>query len=300
MGHAKDILDVRFFAPPERLAPYFTTFYRIIVNPPGEDGVKDLLQPEWGGMRFFSPNGPIARSGAGYEVNGAQFQAGGPSCLPTRFTLHRTRAWGFGLLPLGWATFVGTPASERANWIGDGAKTPEFAAYASLQDELYAEEPDDEREADVIVAFFERRLKSHPDGPRILALHRALLDPEVSQVFELANVVGTTRRTLERVCLRHFGFSPNLLLRRQRLMRTLAAFMLDKATTWTSVIDQNYHDQSHFVHEFHQFMTMSPTEYAALDHPILHAFMTERMRVWGSPAQTLDTPGGLDESGAAI
>jgi hypothetical protein len=37
-------------------------------------------------------------------------------------------------------------------------------------------------------------------------------------------------------------------------------------------------------------MGMSPSEYAAMEHPILSTFMVERQRVWGSPVQTLDRP----------
>jgi hypothetical protein len=37
-------------------------------------------------------------------------------------------------------------------------------------------------------------------------------------------------------------------------------------------------------------MTMSPSEYAALDHHILTSFMEARARIWGSAAQTLDPP----------
>ena len=37
-------------------------------------------------------------------------------------------------------------------------------------------------------------------------------------------------------------------------------------------------------------MRMSPSEYAALDHPVLSAFMAERARIMGSPVQTLDRP----------
>ena len=43
---------------------------------------------------------------------------------------------------------------------------------------------------------------------------------------------------------------------------------------------------------------MNPSEYAALDHPILTSFMEARARVWGSAAQTLDPPLDLP-SGAA-
>ena len=44
-------------------------------------------------------------------------------------------------------------------------------------------------------------------------------------------------------------------------------------------------------------MGMKPTEYAALPHPILSAFMAQRAKVWGSPAQTLDPPGIAREAG---
>jgi hypothetical protein len=53
---------------------------------------------------------------------------------------------------------------------------------------------------------------------------------------------------------------------------------------------EHYHDQAQFVREFRAFMGMSPGEYAALDHPILAAFMKHRAKVWGAAAQTLDPP----------
>ena len=109
-------------------------------------------------------------------------------------------------------------------------------------------------------------------------------------VAELAERSGLNARTLERLCRRAFGFAPKLLLRRQRVMRSLAAFMLRKSGNWSDVIDHHYHDQAHFVRDFRAFMHMSPREYAGLDHPILTAFMPERVRIWGSPAQTLDRP----------
>jgi AraC-like DNA-binding protein len=61
---------------------------------------------------------------------------------------------------------------------------------------------------------------------------------------------------------------------------------------WSPSIDALYTDQAHFNHEFHEFMGMSPSEYAALPHPILSAFMEQRAKTWGSAAQTLDRPSG--------
>ena len=74
-------------------------------------------------------------------------------------------------------------------------------------------------------------------------------------------------------------------------MRTLSAFMLQKERRWTGARDDHYYDQAQFGREFAECMTMNPSEYASLDHPILSAFMEARARLWGSAPQTLDKPG---------
>jgi len=104
--------------------------------------------------------------------------------------------------------------------------------------------------------------------------------------------VDASQRTVERLCLRHFGFPPKLLLRRQRFMRSLAQFMLDRSLKWIGAIDQHYHDQAQFVRDFREFMGMSPRQYAAMPHPVLERFMYERARVHGAAVQTLDVPAG--------
>ena len=59
---------------------------------------------------------------------------------------------------------------------------------------------------------------------------------------------------------------------------------------WIGALDSLYFDQSHFVRDCHTFLGMAPSEYAAMDHPILAAFMRERMKAHGSAVQTLDKP----------
>ena len=282
-------LDVKFFAPPADLAPCFTTFYRMEVEPIECDEVEDYLQPEWANLRFFASNPPFARIMDGPEVDCCRFQATGPSSRPAYFRLGQTRMWGIGLMPLGWARFVGVPASEHVNTITDGERSRIFARFAPLSRSLFEKAADDDREFNQLVEFF-RGLGGPPkDAARITRINEVMVDPYLLQVEEFAERTGFSKRTLERLCNRHFGFSPRVLLRRQRLMRTLAAYMLEGGS-WTSVIDRHYHDQAHFVHEFQFFMGMTPSEYAAKPHPILSAFMAERKRVWGSPVQTLDKP----------
>ena len=283
-------IDVRFFRPPPDMEGCFTTFYRMELTVPDGGTVTDWLQPEWANLRYFRSNPPVAEIQGGAPVSGAPLVATGPSSLPGKFEMGNTRMWGVGLFPLGWARLVGGAASEWANRVVDGSRHDPFRRFAPLAGELFGDEPDDEAEFQRIVAFLRERDRPVRDEARIRKVHEAIVDTDMSTVAELADRAGMTTRTLERLSRRHFGFSPKLLLRRQRFMRSLAAFMLAEGQNWSQVIDAHYHDQAHFVREFQAFMTMNPSEYAAREHPVLRAFMAERKRIWGSPAQTLDQP----------
>ncbi|WP_171033066.1 helix-turn-helix domain-containing protein [Qipengyuania marisflavi] len=281
---------MRFFALPEDLAPYFTTFIRFDIDVPKGRKVTEQLQPEWGTLRFFTAHLPSGKIGDNPALSGARFVVSGPSSRPTHFSVGRTRMWGIGLLPLGWTRFVGVKASNFADTLADGETTAEFAKFAPLCAHLCRGPADDDRQFAALVSFFRGIGREPRNAARLLAVHAARVDPGQMQVADLAATAGVPKRTLERLCLRHFGFSPHVLLRRQRLMRSLSAFMLDTQSTWSDAIDRQYHDQSHFVHEFHSFMGVSPSEYVEAPRPIMTAIMTERQRVMGSAVQTLDKP----------
>ncbi len=286
----KTPVRVRFFAPPDDLAPCFTTFYKLEVDLPRGEFLTDLLQPEWSNLRFFSGNSPRSFPTDGGEIVTSSFQATGPSAKPMRFELPATTMWGIGMLPLGWARFVDAPADAYADTICDGYKSDVFSRFTPLHDALFAANASDEVQFALISKFFRELAPQPRDAARIVRVHEAMIDPYLLEVSTLAERVGITTRTLERLCRRHFGFPPRLLLRRQRMMRSLAAFMLSDRKSWTENIDRHYHDQAHFVHEFHSFMGMSPSQYASMPHPVLSAFMSARQKIWGSPVQTLDPP----------
>ena len=286
-------VTVRFYPPPEDLGGCFTTFYIAEFDPDQADALRDGLHPEWAGLRFFSPEGPEVWTDAGLKVSGTTFQATGPTSHPVHFALRRSRMWGLGLLPLGWARYVGQPADQFANVICDGHLNPAFAPFRPLAETLFGDQMNEAAELARIVAFF-RQLKARPvtDEKRILAIHTALVDPDVTSVSQLAARVAASQRTVERLCHRHFGFSPKLLLRRQRFMRSLAQFMLDPSLKWIGAMDSSYHDQAQFVRDFHEFMALTPREYASQPHPVLERFVRERLKAHGAPVQTLDRPVG--------
>lgn len=289
-------VTVSFYEPPEDLAQYFTSFYCAEIQPVGPEPVADRLHPEWAGLRIFSGAKPISRISGQPTLSEADVVVTGPSSIPLHFSIGATRFLCVGFLPLGWATFVGQPANRFANTVNNARSTSAFSHFVPLAERLLnggacGGDADSAASFPIMENFFRNEAPRFGNGePRIQTIHAALVEPELPNVSQMAERCGVHPRTLERLCLRHFGFSPKLLLRRQRFMRSLSRFMLDPSLGWVGAIDSLYVDQSHFVRDCHDFLGMPPSAYAALDHPILAAFMRERKRVLGSPVQTLDPP----------
>ena len=291
-------VHARFHPPPEDLRRYFTTFYLTEMIPPPGGAVVDALQPEWANLRFFTHGAPDGWIEGGNALGGASYVGIGPTSRSTHFTVGACRFWGIGLLPLGWAAFMAAPASSCTNLLADGHAEPAWTAFAPLHGAILAAGRDPEREYAAIVDHF-RALLGKPlrDERLITAIHDAIVDPMVASVSQLVERAGASQKTVERACHRYFGFTPRLLLRRQRFMRSLSKFMLDPTLNWIGAMDPNYHDQAQFVRDFREFMGTTPGEYAAQPHPVLDTFMRERLRVAGSPVQTLDRPEGVKPRG---
>ena len=284
-------VGVTFYEPPKDLERFFTTFYRTQLTGADTHPVRDSLHPEWAGLRIFDGSLPHCRIGDAPAVSDADCLITGPSSLPLEFTARNTGMWGIGLLPLGWATFVGQPADHYANTINNGRKAAPFQHFSILADSLRKVGESESTQHEVITDFFRSGApRFGKEDPRIQAIHSTLIEPELPQVSEMTQRLGINQRTLERLCRKHFGFSPKLLLRRQRFMRSLADFLLDPSLGWIGAIDSLYFDQSHFVKDCKEFLGMPPSEYAAMDHPVIVEFIRERARVHGSAVQTLDEP----------
>ncbi len=279
----------RFYTPPSQFDGCFTTFYQLALDCEDGEQIEDYLQPEWGNIRFFAHSAPRAEVG-GMVAENARFTATGPSSLPCKFTLGTTRMWGIGFLPLGWARFIDADATDLTNCVYDGAAHADYAKFDCLSEVLCDPEVSTEEQLAFLHETLERLMRPNRDEPKITRIHTALVSGNFVSVSDLADACGMSIRTLERMCHRYFGFTPKLLMRRQRFMRSLSTFMLQRGARWTEAMDEEYHDQAQFTREFTEFMTMTPSAYAALDHPILASFMEARARVWGSAAQTLDKP----------
>jgi AraC-like DNA-binding protein len=274
-----------FFQPPDEISRFIATFLLVETTVDGE--VTDYLHPGWGDLRFHSVPLIAVVNQAGARVSDTHFTATGPSAKALRFAVGSSRVWTVALLPLGWVRLLGVPAGAFADALMDGATHPFFAMFHPLLQNLFGPEPDREGELARLSAFFMDMLAKAPaasgmEEARIESIHAGLVDPSLGTVGELVARLGIGQRTLERVCKRAFGFPPKLLLRRQRLMRSLVHFLHDPSLKWIGALDSHYHDQAQFVREFHEFMGMTPSHYAAMDHPILREVVLERARFSGS------------------
>jgi len=294
----RSAIDVKFFPVPEGLSDCLTTIYRIQVDLPECEAVSDALIPEWGNIRFMCDGGATIASLDGKPFGRGSFVATGPTSRPLSVALYRSRLWGFGLLPLGWASFVRTAASKLADAAHEGQAEPAVVHFAELAATLSDSAGDDWQDYRSICQALGQHARRPRDEERVRNLQEAMADPYLLHIPDFADRAGISVRTLERMSLKYFGFSPNVILRRQRLIRSLAAFTNDGEANWSEAIDRHYHDQPHFVREFHQFMGMSPSDYADRPHPIMRAFMENRQKVWGDPARKAPSPESVQASGA--
>lgn len=250
----------------------------------------DQVYPEWGNVRLTVDGDMAACTGPGPLQPCNPICGIGPTSHSTHFSLAPGRYWTISILPLGWVQFVGIRASEYADrWEVIEPASP-FAPFAPLLD---CPGPDDDFAG--IAARFDAHLLAMLKRPArreaaILRAHEALLDPAVTTVEAFAERAGTGVRALERLAQVAFGFTPKLLLRRQRFLRSLSQFMLDPSLAWIDTLDHQYVDQAHFIRDFRRFMDVTPGAFAAAPHPVLWAAAVARTAIAGKPMQVLQRP----------
>ena len=292
-------IDVRYYRLSPALQPYFTALYAFEIDCADWQLVEDYLHPEWTAMRFAIGPVPLACVGPGNLAPQWPFVASGPTSKSLHFRLTSGRIWGLGLQPVGWAKFAAGDARDLTDRTVDGSAHPALALFRPVD----AIVRDSSLTADAVAGRINDYLMRHTSRPLrqealIFACQEALRDPDIANVAELGARLGLNARALERLCARYFGFPPKLLLRRQRFLRSLANFMLDGDRVWSSALDRQYYDQAQFVKDFRSFMGMTPSEYAAIPHPIIDRIMAQRMADQGAAPET-DLPTILRYGGAA-
>ncbi|WP_372787059.1 helix-turn-helix domain-containing protein [Phenylobacterium sp.] len=277
--------SVTYHLPAEGLREAITTYYLVKVTGPGT--VRDQIFPEWPNFRLILTGQweatfpdvdaePVPTDGVTGALERAVWVSGNAGLMV-----------GVGLMPQGWPRFTTLPAeafTNRMRPLGDaiGPVADELRA------RLIAAAPDgDEALFAVLDEVLARLMTPAPEAILVAKAHAALQDPAVQTVADWAESFELSSRQLERFSRRYFGLPPKRLLRRQRLLRTLAAMREANEGTWTQFLDSQFTDQAHFIHEFNYYMGMSPSAYLARTQPFMAEAWKRRMALLGAPVQVL-------------
>lgn len=273
--------DVRFWLPGPDLRAEVTAFYAVDVAGP----LHDHLHPEWGNIRFRLRGDWQMEHGGRMEPTPSATLFG-PTDRTARFETESGAMFGIGLTPIGWQRLIRSEASRLANNIvplDDRIATPGNA----LADLLIADSDNNARVTRLTQVLHDRLSDAPMPDAGVVSVQQALLDDGITEVGELVARVDMTERTLQRLCLRAFGFGPKRLLRRQRFLRTLDKIRDRLDEPFADLVDGAYYDQAHFNRDFKAFMGMSPTAYYRSPREIMRRAADERMRVVGASYQGL-------------
>ena len=282
---------MRYWRPDPALAPLVSGYHLYTLAPPEGERQRDVFQPAWPSLRFtFGGGGWCVRQPGKRWHPVPACSVFGPSSRVTWSESGAGTTIGIGLRPRGWARLARPMASEWADRVGDAAGTFVFDV-GTLAKKLASLDHDEE-----VPKLFDAFLFEHcgaQDRDAIVGtMEAALLDPELGSVAALAARIGISTRSLERLSLRAFGFTPKLLMRRARFLRSLHAVAQAPVAGRATAIDSGYTDYSHFVRDAQLFLGMSPQAFLKLDTPLLRQSLALRTSVLGAPAQALAETAG--------
>jgi AraC-like DNA-binding protein len=270
----REKVSVRVYLPAPELRAFVTFYYFVEAFGP----LTDFLYPEWGNVR-------LSVAGDWRVLNDPRDDAVphdqtlfGPTDRRGQIVSSGGKTVGFGLTPLGWDRLIGTDAGAMANRVRELEDELGVPA-AALQAAFKADGDDDARGCarfdEVLLSLLGRRAPNLAD---VLATDR-VLRRRPADVPSFAAEVGVAPRTLHRLCLRAFGFPPKRLLRRQRFLETLGLIRVTPRATFGELMDEEYHDQSHFNRDFRDFMGMTARDYARTPRALMQAAAIAQMQM---------------------
>lgn len=290
-AHPTPRVRLDYAKPCDALAPFVFGYHLYAVDVPDGDFHEDIAYPSWTNIRFQTRGAPFSVRIGNRRIDPVP-RAGlfGPT---SRAIFPRSGAGtvvGLGLTPLGWTRMFGGDADLYADRVTPlGAMLGEEAdALAAALEGIDAIGP----AATIFDRFLLRHLgRPHRSEALVAAMQTELTAPEDFSVAGLARRLDLEPRRVARLSRAHFGFTPKLLLRRTRFMRTLLRLMEDDGRPYVGKIDRGYHDQSHFVRDCRFFLSMSPRRFIQMPRPMNVESMVKRLFVLGATVQALHQPG---------
>lgn len=187
---------------------------------------------------------------------------------PTTRRSHRDltgRGWAVGALlrPAALPLVTDDPGTLRDGYLE--LDLPDLRA--GVSDAMTGPGTPERRRAAAVHAFtgWLREHASPVDEQALLANAMADLvdgDPEVLRVEQVADRLGVSVRTVQRLARRHVGVTPAAMIRRRRLQEAADRVRRDPATDLATVAAElGYADQAHLAADFRTVLDFTPSSY---------------------------------------
>lgn len=186
---------------------------------------------------------------------------------------------GASLSPLGWAALTGVPANISLNRLFPaqeilGADIDQFAA--AFNQRYRQGEVSGEEVCHALGNWIALRLKLVPPGhealiERTLAWLGSSLNPDVEKLFTGG---AYSRRQMERLVARYFGFSPAALVRKMRAVRAAnllaQPYLTDEGE---AEIAAAFYDQPHMIREIRRYCGYTPARLGGPEEPLFQTML---------------------------
>lgn len=198
----------------------------------------------------------------------------GPRTTAASVTLAGS-GWTFGVMlrPAAGRTLLGGDVSALTNRHLDLDGVPFLADLVPRVRELMHGRPASPGVHGTLARLMEDRFSLL--GP---AAHEAVLadrvaarveeDPEIASVASLRDAFGLNERTLQRLCGRFLGVTPQWLIRQRRLQDAGQQLRFGRGSLSGIAAGLGYADQAHFSRDFRRATGWTPGEFAALADPL--------------------------------
>ena len=289
-------MAIRYDQPCAALTDLITGYHVYHSAGPSSLGQVDHFLPGTANVRFAFDAGPISVAigrRTFRDVPAAVLY--GPTGTALKATTNGGVMIGFGVSALGWSRLFRQSAGDVCNRIVPLGDALGPAAAARLVAALRGTESDDQV-APVLDTLLSEMLGPPPaDEAKIRRLTSLIAQDGTQDVAAVAEALGLTGQALRRLSVRHFGFTPKMLLRRARFLRSFLRLFRTGGATDYSVIDKSYFDMSHFLRDADTFLGMTPRRFMATQTPFLDASVRARAAVLGAPTQALHPVSILDQ-----
>ncbi len=275
------MLISRNFPPPDDLATCVARFYVMAAELPQDMLMADRLLSETGFVRILARGSweAMAVDGDWYPHSGALLFGANSRPMHVRVKGPFT-VIGFALRPSGWNQLFNTPARQYADQMV-GLHEIWGNAGRQLYTDIMAANDDEDTILTTMVEAVRARKAEMENGKACEALAKfepIVISDSTRKVEDIACELGLSLRQLERLCLKHFGHTPKMIMRRSRFLDMAAMLRGLSTPSEAELAELSFFDQSHLIREFRQFIGMTAAEFENRQTPLLDAGLDLRQK----------------------